>query len=386
MGETSRSLYERSREHVKDGADRTEDSHIAKHWEQVHKGEPMPEFRFKIVRSFKDSLSRQVAESVRIDLRGEGVLNSKSVYSRNRLPRLAIEKTEWERGEEERKKRAEEERMRFEQKAKERREADSGVEIEDEVMMSEDWRQRQMDGKGRKEQEDTRPSKRRRVVDTMWGQEELPQKENERTSWLLEPNTQVVSRNKQTTLKPWSWVQIEARRVVVELVKEVATRCEDQRAAAAREQEFMENTETEIQCELAACKSTEQPSKPEQKKSRDIRSMIIIGDEAIKKEQEKKKRIEIGKRKKVEIMAKFDTPVKNINLSEHHNKHLKCKVVVNLGPPAPAQPQLVLTCTAQPKPAETTNYNSQEPRVCNRRQEELGVEVDRSQEPPPPRP
>ena len=73
VGETSRSLYERSREHVKDGADRTEDSHIAKHWEQVHKGEPMPEFRFKIV-SFKDSLSRHVAESARIDLRGEGCI------------------------------------------------------------------------------------------------------------------------------------------------------------------------------------------------------------------------------------------------------------------------------------------------------------------------
>ena len=97
MGESSRSLYERTKEHIKDGRDKAEDSHIAKHWEQCHAGEDMPEFRFKIVRSFKDSLSRQVAESIRIDLRGENVLNSRTVYSRNRLPRLELEKPEWER-------------------------------------------------------------------------------------------------------------------------------------------------------------------------------------------------------------------------------------------------------------------------------------------------
>ena len=33
---------------------------------------------------------------MRIDFR-KGVLNSKSVYSRNRLPRLQIEQTEWEK-------------------------------------------------------------------------------------------------------------------------------------------------------------------------------------------------------------------------------------------------------------------------------------------------
>jgi hypothetical protein len=62
----------------------------------------MPEFRFRIVRRFEDSLSRQVAESVRIDRRVE-VLNSKTMFSRNRLPRLTLEKTEWEMKEELRK-------------------------------------------------------------------------------------------------------------------------------------------------------------------------------------------------------------------------------------------------------------------------------------------
>ena len=80
VGKTSRSLYERSKEHIRDGRSKAEDSHIAKHWEETHKGEEMPHFRFKIVRNFQDCLSRQVAESVRIDLR-EDPLNSNSVYS-----------------------------------------------------------------------------------------------------------------------------------------------------------------------------------------------------------------------------------------------------------------------------------------------------------------
>ena len=53
------------------------------------------------VKGFKDSLSRQVSESVRIDMR-KGVLNNKAVYSRNKLPRLEIQRTEWEREDEER--------------------------------------------------------------------------------------------------------------------------------------------------------------------------------------------------------------------------------------------------------------------------------------------
>ena len=52
VGESSRSLYERTAEHVRDGRKKEEDSHIAKHWQEYHQGEEMPEFRFKIVKSF----------------------------------------------------------------------------------------------------------------------------------------------------------------------------------------------------------------------------------------------------------------------------------------------------------------------------------------------
>ena len=90
VGETSRSLYERSGEHWDDSKKRDEESHIWKHWQNVHGGIGKPEFKFKLIRSFRDCLSRQVSECVRVQLRGD-VLNSKAVYSRCKLPRLVIE-------------------------------------------------------------------------------------------------------------------------------------------------------------------------------------------------------------------------------------------------------------------------------------------------------
>ena len=47
-----------------------------------------PQFKFTIVASFQDPLTRQIAESVRIDRGGEAILNSKSEYSSCHVPRL----------------------------------------------------------------------------------------------------------------------------------------------------------------------------------------------------------------------------------------------------------------------------------------------------------
>ena len=73
-----------------------------RHWAESHQDGEKPKFVFKLIKSFPDALSRQIAESVRIDMRGGQVLNSKTVYSRCRLPRLTVEKQEWELREEER--------------------------------------------------------------------------------------------------------------------------------------------------------------------------------------------------------------------------------------------------------------------------------------------
>ena len=96
MGESSRSLYERSREHQADRDSMLEESHQVKHWLLHHqelKGPPA--FRYKIIASFKDPMTRQLSEAVRIELRGSEVLNSKSEYSRCRVPRLRVDLEGW---------------------------------------------------------------------------------------------------------------------------------------------------------------------------------------------------------------------------------------------------------------------------------------------------
>jgi hypothetical protein len=56
-----------------------------------------PPFKFKILASFQDPLTRQIAESVRIEGAGEDILNSRSEYSRCRVPRLRLDMEGWKR-------------------------------------------------------------------------------------------------------------------------------------------------------------------------------------------------------------------------------------------------------------------------------------------------
>ena len=71
---------------------------MIKHWLTDHAELPdPPNFRMKVVGSYKDAQSRQLSGSVRIDLSGAGVLNSKTEYSRCRIPCLVVEIEEWKR-------------------------------------------------------------------------------------------------------------------------------------------------------------------------------------------------------------------------------------------------------------------------------------------------
>ena len=79
LGETSRSMYERGKEHRRDGKNKAEDSHQWKHWALEHPEiEGDPQLRLKVDSSYSDPLTCQLAESVRIDRRGSDILNSKS--------------------------------------------------------------------------------------------------------------------------------------------------------------------------------------------------------------------------------------------------------------------------------------------------------------------
>ena len=100
VGESSRSLFERSQEHLADGVGKQKDSHMYKHWAESHPEEnSLPHFKFKLISTYQDCLTRQISEAVRI-ARREEVLNSKSEFNRCRITRLTIEKTEWEQNEE----------------------------------------------------------------------------------------------------------------------------------------------------------------------------------------------------------------------------------------------------------------------------------------------
>ena len=96
VGETGRSIHERAKEHQQDAQTHKIESHMYKHWKIEHPElEEQPKFKIKIVASFRDALSRQISESVRIDMRGENVLNSRTEYSRCTIPRLTIDKERW---------------------------------------------------------------------------------------------------------------------------------------------------------------------------------------------------------------------------------------------------------------------------------------------------
>ena len=92
VGETSRSVQERCKEHWSSYKGGKEDSHMLKHQWLEHGGEPA-EFVMRVVGSRSTALSRQISEAVRIRRRGgEGrILNSRAEYNRSHIPRLQVE-------------------------------------------------------------------------------------------------------------------------------------------------------------------------------------------------------------------------------------------------------------------------------------------------------
>ena len=254
VGESSRSMYERTKEHIADARAGNEDSHIAKHWAEQHRGEDMPKypFRFKIIKTFQDSLSRQVSESVRIDLR-KGVLNSKTVYSRNKLPRLEIAREEWEKEDEER-------RQRYLKEQEQERNIDKhtipDVEMtpEEEQLVSETWRRTGMSRNRQTVGEDLRPTKRKRVrdrikdTDVMWGLEPTSEEGNGVIEWLYgdmnsSHGEQHTKQSKQQKLEPWSWLKLEAWRMVVEMARNIEKVKEQEKQDQIEDMELAEMAE-----------------------------------------------------------------------------------------------------------------------------------------------
>ena len=70
-----------------------EGSHIVKHWISSHEEEKeQPDFIFRKLTSYKDCLSRQVAEAILIHYSEDSLLNSKNEYNSNCLARVTVER------------------------------------------------------------------------------------------------------------------------------------------------------------------------------------------------------------------------------------------------------------------------------------------------------
>ena len=92
IGETSRSTFERSNEHLNDMHQIKPTSHLLRHILDRHGGENMNEVRFgmKIIQHTRSSFERQLLESVCIQQnRHHNILNSRSEYNRCSIPRLS---------------------------------------------------------------------------------------------------------------------------------------------------------------------------------------------------------------------------------------------------------------------------------------------------------
>ena len=93
VGETHRTFFDRSSEHMKNLESRKESSALYKHWQNKHHNllEP-PEYAHSVVRTFKTSTERQVFEAVSIDtVECNMIMNSKAEYRHNALVRQTIE-------------------------------------------------------------------------------------------------------------------------------------------------------------------------------------------------------------------------------------------------------------------------------------------------------
>ena len=95
IGETARTLSERAEEHKKSLNRFEKKSFMFKHWALVHSDllSP-PEFKFSVIKTPKDPLSRLVQEAVIIEKCAS--MNSRAEWGGYKIPRLTVQKSDWE--------------------------------------------------------------------------------------------------------------------------------------------------------------------------------------------------------------------------------------------------------------------------------------------------
>ena len=91
-GESGRSARLRGAEHVRDLELKRDKSALYKHAKNVHDGEGV-KFKMEITKKFRDALTRQANEAVRIYSRpGHELLNSKSEFNHPPMARVVVQR------------------------------------------------------------------------------------------------------------------------------------------------------------------------------------------------------------------------------------------------------------------------------------------------------
>ena len=67
-------------------------SHLVKHWMMTHPDDDQcPPFKIKVIGSYKDCLTRQVSEALKIHNSKDELLNSRNEYASNHLSRIVVD-------------------------------------------------------------------------------------------------------------------------------------------------------------------------------------------------------------------------------------------------------------------------------------------------------
>ena len=91
LGETARSLWDRTVEHPQKLKARSEQSALWKHWSQYHQSEEEPDFSVKKTGKFKTCTERQIREALAIDGgKQQRLMNSKKEYGSNCIVRQSV--------------------------------------------------------------------------------------------------------------------------------------------------------------------------------------------------------------------------------------------------------------------------------------------------------
>ena len=188
IGESSRSLYERSCEHRDDFENLNEKSHILKHYVIAHSDLPREKLRFgiRIRHQYKKAFERQIGEAISIEQemkKGTILLNSKSEFNRCSVPRL-IMGTYKENLEEMKKEDKENKKIKDEiRKLKKRKQESSGDLLEIcKEMSSENY----VKWKKRKIVEESKWDEIQRIERQNWERTQRKNKANQKKKELLE--------------------------------------------------------------------------------------------------------------------------------------------------------------------------------------------------------